>query len=34
MPLPRALLVPVVARFTEGFDTLDFIEAKAVLDAL
>lgn len=30
----RALLAPVLAWFTEGFDTLDLIEAKAVLDAL
>jgi len=30
----RDLLEPVLAWFTEGFDTLDLIEAKAVLDGL
>jgi predicted ATPase/class 3 adenylate cyclase len=30
----RDLLAPVLAWFTEGFDTLDLIEAKAVLDGL
>jgi hypothetical protein len=30
----RALLAPVYARFTEGFDTLDLIEAKALLAEL
>ena len=30
----RDLLAPVLAWFTEGFDTLDLIEAKAVLDSL
>ncbi len=28
------LLAPVCGRFTEGFDTLDLQEAKALLDAL
>ena len=30
----RALLAPVYAWFTEGFDTQDLKEAKALLDAL
>jgi predicted ATPase len=30
----RALLAPVFGWFTEGFDTLDLKEAKALLDAL
>jgi tetratricopeptide (TPR) repeat protein len=30
----RALLAPVYVRFTEGFDTLDLIEAKALLGEL
>ena len=30
----RDLLAPVYGRFTEGFDTLDLKEAKALLDAL
>lgn len=30
----RTLLAPVLTWFTEGFDTLDLVEAKAVLDAL
>jgi len=30
----RALLVPVYHWFTEGFDTADLLEAKALLDAL
>jgi len=30
----RDLLVPVYNRFTEGFDTLDLKEAKALLDEL
>jgi predicted ATPase len=30
----RALLVPVYNWFTEGFDTADLQEAKALLDAL
>ena len=30
----RALLAPVYGRFTEGFDTLDLKEAKALLDEL
>ena len=30
----RALLAPVYGWFTEGFDTLDLIEAKALLDDL
>jgi predicted ATPase len=30
----RALLAPVYGWFTEGFDTLDLKEAKALLDAL
>ena len=30
----RNLLVPVYGWFTEGFDTLDLKEAKALLDAL
>ena len=30
----RDLLEPILAWFTEGFDTLDLIEAKAVLDGL
>ncbi len=29
-----ALLEPVYTRFTEGFDTLDLIEARELLDAL
>ena len=28
----RELLAPVYGRFTEGFDTLDLKEAKALLD--
>ena len=30
----RGLLAPVYGWFTEGFDTLDLKEAKALLDAL
>ena len=30
----RDLLAPVYGRFTEGFDTLDVKEAKALLDQL
>jgi predicted ATPase len=30
----RDLLTPVYGRFTEGFDTLDLKEAKALLDEL
>ena len=30
----RDLLAPVYGRFTEGFDTLDLKEAKALLDGL
>jgi predicted ATPase len=30
----RQLLAPVYGRFTEGFDTLDLKEAKALLDEL
>jgi predicted ATPase len=30
----RALLAPVYAWFTEGFDTRDLVEAKALLDEL
>ncbi len=30
----RALLAPIYGWFTEGFDTLDLQEAKALLDAL
>ena len=30
----RELLAPVYGRFTEGFDTLDLKEAKALLDTL
>jgi predicted ATPase len=30
----RDLLAPVYGWFTEGFDTLDLKEAKALLDAL
>jgi hypothetical protein len=30
----RELLAPVYGWFTEGFDTLDLREAKALLDAL
>jgi predicted ATPase len=30
----RALLAPVYGWFTEGFDTLDLMEAKALLDQL
>jgi predicted ATPase len=30
----RDLLAPVYGRFTEGFDTLDLKEAKALLDEL
>jgi predicted ATPase len=30
----RALLAPVYGRFTEGFDTADLREAKALLDEL
>ena len=30
----RALLAPVYGWFTEGFDTLDLKEAKALLDEL
>jgi predicted ATPase len=30
----RELLAPVYGRFTEGFDTADLKEAKALLDAL
>jgi predicted ATPase len=30
----RALLTPIYGWFTEGFDTLDFKEAKALLDGL
>jgi hypothetical protein len=30
----RELLAPVYARFTEGFDTTDLKEAKALLDSL
>ena len=30
----RALLAPLTAWFTEGFDTRDLIEAKALLDEL
>jgi predicted ATPase len=31
---PRALLAPVYGWFTEGFDTQDLKEAKALLDEL
>ena len=31
---PRELLAPVYGWFTEGFDTLDLKEAKALLDEL
>jgi predicted ATPase len=31
---PRELLVPVYEAFTEGFDTPDLRDAKALLDAL
>jgi predicted ATPase len=30
----RALLAPVFGSFTEGFDTRDLIEARAILDEL
>jgi hypothetical protein len=30
----RELLAPVYGRFTEGFDTLDLMQAKALLDEL
>jgi hypothetical protein len=30
----RGLLAPVYSRFTEGLDTLDLKQAKALLDAL
>jgi predicted ATPase len=30
----RALLTPIYAWFTEGFDTVDLQEARALLDAL
>ena len=30
----RALLAPVYGWFTEGFDTRDLVEAKALLDEL
>jgi predicted ATPase len=30
----RALLAPVLGSFTEGFDTRDLIEGKAILDEL
>jgi predicted ATPase len=30
----RDLLAPIYGRFTEGFDTLDLKEAKALLDEL
>jgi predicted ATPase len=30
----RELLAPVYGRFTEGFDTLDLKQAKALLDEL
>ena len=30
----RALLAPVYGWFTEGFDTLDLVEARALLDEL
>jgi predicted ATPase len=30
----RSFLAPVYGRFTEGFDTLDLKEAKALLDEL
>jgi hypothetical protein len=30
----HALLAPIYAWFTEGFDTADLIEAKALLDEL
>jgi hypothetical protein len=33
-PCARNLLAPVYGWFTEGFDTLDLKEAKALLDAL
>ena len=33
-PEARALLSPVYAWFTEGFDTRDLVEAKALLDVL
>jgi hypothetical protein len=33
-PEARALLAPVYAWFTEGFDTGDLVEAKALLDEL
>ena len=33
-PQARDLLAPVYGWFTEGFDTLDLMEAKALLDAL
>jgi predicted ATPase len=31
---PRDLLAPIYGWFTEGFDTLDLKEAKALLDEL
>ncbi len=34
LPEARALLAPVYAWFTEGFDTGDLGEAKALLDEL
>ena len=33
-PAPRELLAPVYGWFSEGFDTRDLKEAKALLDAL
>ena len=30
----RALLAPIYGWFTEGFDTADLLEAKALLDEL
>jgi hypothetical protein len=32
--MPRQLLAPVYGWFTEGFETLDLKEAKALLDEL
>jgi predicted ATPase len=34
VPQARELLAPVYGWFTEGFDTLDLQEAKALLDEL
>jgi predicted ATPase len=34
LPVARYLLAPVYSWFTEGFDTADLKEAKALLDML